>query len=163
MGATTGFKGEQLIFTYIQPNSAAEMGGLQVGDILKTVDGQPVEDQLDFLKALNKYSAGDTTMVAIVRAGVELKKPIALKYPPQRVSNHPAESFPGGKSIRRDGFQKVFVHDSAIKADECGGPVFDAYGKFKGVNIARISRTSTLATPASVVSKFIQSSLVQIK
>lgn len=155
IGATTDIKDDKLVFTYIQPGSAAQVVDLQAGDTIQTVDGHMVEDPLDFLKALQKYSAGDTTIVKITRAGIELTKKVILKYPPQRTTNHPAELFTGGKSIRKDGFSKVFVHDSAIKANECGGPVFDAQGHFVGINIARLSRTSTVAIPAFLIKSFI--------
>jgi serine protease Do len=157
IGATTGIKDDKLLFTYIQPNSAAQNASLQVKDTILTVDDHTVEDPLDFLKALQNYSAGDTTLVKIIRAGKELTKTVILKYPPQKTSNHPAELFAGGKSIRRDGFSKVFVHDSAIRADECGGPLFDAQGHFVGINIARFSRTSTVAIPALLLKNFINS------
>jgi serine protease Do len=159
VGATTGLKGDKLVFTYIQPNSAAQTGGLQQGDELHTVDGNTVEDQLDFLKALQKYSAGDTTTINIIREGKEYSKIIILKYPPERKSGHPAELFAGGKSLRRDGFNQVFIHDSAILATECGGPVFNAEGDLIGINIARLSRTSTVAIPASTIKAFVKSSL----
>jgi serine protease Do len=157
IGATTGIKDDKLVFTYIQPGSAAQVADLQAGDTIQTVDGYIVEDPLDFLKALQKYSAGDTTLVKITRAGKELTKKVILKYPPQKIANHPAGLFTGGKSIRRDGFNKVFVHDSAIRADECGGPLFNVQGHFVGINIARLSRTSTVAIPAFILKSLISS------
>jgi len=159
IGATTGIKDDKLVFTYIQPGSAAQVADLQAGDAIQTVDGHMVEDPLDFLKALQKYSAGDTTLVKTTRARKESIKKVILKYPPQKITNHPAELFTGGKSIRRDGFNKVFVHDSSIKADDCGGPVFDAQGHFVGINIARLSRTSTVAIPAFRLNMFITRNL----
>jgi serine protease Do len=56
-----------------------------------------VEDPLDFLKVLQKYSAGDTTLDNITRVGKELTKAVIIKYPPQKTINHPAEIFTGGK------------------------------------------------------------------
>ncbi len=67
------------------------------------------------------------------------------------VGTHSADKFEGGKSVRLDGFKKVFAHDANIKSDECGGPVFDAEGNFYGINIARFSRTTTLVLPAPVI------------
>jgi serine protease Do len=54
-----------------------------------------------------------------------------------------------------DGFKKLFAHDANIKSDECGGPVFDAEGNFYGINIARFSRTTTLAIPADVIRRIL--------
>jgi serine protease Do len=158
IGATTGIKDDKLVFTYIQPNSAAQNSGIQTGDVLQAVDGRVVEDQLDFLKALKQYSAGDTTRIKLMRDGKEYTKQVVLKYPPQKTFNHPAELFAGGKSIRRDGFNQIFVNDTAIKANECGGPVWNAQGKFLGINIARLSRTSTVVIPAAEVRIFMAKS-----
>jgi serine protease Do len=159
IGATTALKDDNLVFASINPGSAAEAGGLKAGDQLLTVDGQKVEDQLDFIKALQKYRAGDTTIITISRASKNYTKPIILKYPPQKKFNHPAELFPGGKSIRRDGFENVFIHDTKMQPYECGGPLFDAEGRFMGINIARLSRTSTVAISIRIIKRFVTAGL----
>jgi serine protease Do len=89
------------------------------------------------------------------REGINQSVKIALDTLPQRHFNHPAEMFAGGKSIRRDGFSKVFTHDAILKPSQCGGPVFDRSGNFYGINIARYSRTSCLAIPPAVIYRFI--------
>ncbi|SDD46320.1 serine protease Do [Mucilaginibacter pineti] len=155
LGAVTRQKEGLLLFTFIQPKSAAETGGLLTGDQLLTVDEKTVNDELDVLKALQKFRTGDTTTMAIIRKGERMIKKIVLKYPPQKVTDHPADHFSGGKSIRKDGFENVFVHDARITPWECGGPIFDAAGNFMGINIARLSRTSTIAIPAPAVKLFI--------
>jgi len=160
IGAVTALKGDNLIFTFIQPNSAAEAGGLKIGDQILSVDGKKVEDPLDFIKALQKYRAGDTTVVAVMRDGENYTKPIVLKYPPQRVINHPAELFAGGKSQRRDGFNQVLIHDAILKPEESGGPVFDDKGRFIGINIARLSRTSTVIMPVKTIKRFMATYLL---
>ena len=159
IGATTALKDDNLVFASINPGSAAEAGGLKAGDQLLTVDGHRVEDQLDFIKALQKYRAGDTTIITISRASKNYTKPIILKYPPQKTFNHPAELFLGGKSIRRDGFEDVFIHDTKMQPYECGGPLFDAEGRFMGINIARLSRTSTVAIPIRTIKLFVTTGL----
>jgi serine protease Do len=155
LGAVTGEKGDKLVFTYIQPKSAAEQAGISIGDQLLAVDGKAVNDQLDLLKSLQKYRAGDTTTFAIKSKGVKFDKIVILKYPPQKITNHPVERFPGGKSLRRDGFNNIFAHDARIKPNECGGPVCNAAGYFMGINIARLSRTGTVVMPAGAVERFV--------
>jgi serine protease Do len=132
---------------------------LKAGDKILTVDGHQVEDPLDFIKALQKYRAGDSTTINIIRASKNYIKTVILKYPPQKVFNHPAELFRGGKSIRRDGFDNVFIHDTKMQPYECGGPIFDTEGRFRGINIARLSRTSTVAIPVITIKQFIITSL----
>ncbi|TFF33338.1 trypsin-like peptidase domain-containing protein [Mucilaginibacter psychrotolerans] len=155
IGATTGFKGNKLVFTFIQPGKAAAIGGLLTDDIVDAVDGHLVADELDFVRAIGKYSAGDTTTVTVTRGGQKLEIRIVLHYPPLRTGNHPAERFAGGKSIKRDGFEQVVVQDARIKPNECGGPVFDTDGSLIGINIARLSRTSTVIIPVSNIKKIL--------
>jgi serine protease Do len=155
IGAVTNIKADDLVFTYIQPNSAAEAAGLKIDDQVLTVDGHTADDPLDFIKALQKYRAGDTTVVGIMRNGKKYIKAVVLKYPPQKVFNHPAEQFAGGKSLRRDGFDRVFINDAPMKPYECGGPLFDDRGYFRGINIARLSRTSTVTIPAVTIKQFL--------
>jgi serine protease Do len=159
IGAATGFKRNKLVFTIIQPESAANASGLLTDDVVEAVDGRLVADELDFVRALAKYSAGDTTMITITRGSEKFEKTVVLHYPPQRVSEHPAERFLGGKSVRRDGFNNVLVQDAAVKPNDCGGPVFDFEGKFIGINIARLSRTSTVIMPRFIIKRFIINAL----
>jgi serine protease Do len=160
LGAVTARKEGMLLFTFIQPGSAAEAAGITTGDQLLTVDSKAVTDGLDMLKALQKLRAGDTSTIVIIRNGGRMVKKVVLKYPPPKITGHPADHFAGGKSIRRDGFENVFVHDARITPTECGGPVFTATGNWVGINIARLSRTSTIALPASVIKHFIVAALI---
>jgi serine protease Do len=162
LGAVTRQKEGLLVFTFIQPKSAAEAGGLATGDQLLTIDDKQVSDELDVLRALQKYRAFDTTNMVIMRKGGRMLKEIVLKYPPQKITEHPADHFTGGKSVRRDGFANVFVHDARIKSSECGGPVFDAAGNLIGINIGRLSRTSTIAIPAAALKYFIATEVTGI-
>ncbi|PWK77108.1 serine protease Do [Mucilaginibacter oryzae] len=160
LGAVTDEKDGKLVFTYIQPESAAEQAGININDQLLAVDGKAVNDQLDVLKSLQKYRAGDTTTFTLISKGVKQDKAIVLKYPPQKTTGHPVERFVGGKSTRRDGFDHVFAHDARIKPNECGGPVFNAAGDFIGINIARLSRTGTIVMPAATVKSFVAANIV---
>jgi serine protease Do len=151
IGAATELKNDKLIFKTIMPNSAAALGGLKIGDIISTIGGQTVEDELDFVSTVGKYQAGDTVSVGIITGDKSTIKNVVLQYPPQRHTNHPAELFNGGKSIRRDGFKNVFTQDTRVRPMECGGPVFDMNNNFVGINIARFSRTSTIIMPVEQI------------
>src|SRR5690606_2757200 len=82
---------------------------------------------------------------------------IILGSRPLIAGNHVAERFEGGKSIVRDGFSRVFTHDSRLHPTEMGGPLVDLRGQLYGVNIARLSRTSTLALPVDEIKAFLHS------
>jgi serine protease Do len=148
LGASTQLKNDQLVIKSVMPNSAAELGGLKTGDIITAVNGLQVLDELDFVKAIGKYQAGDTVLLAGISGDKDFVKKAVLQYPPQKTGSHPAGLFYGGKSMKRDGFNNVFTQDATVRPTECGGPVFDMNGNFVGINIARFSRTSTIIMPA---------------
>jgi len=63
---------------------------------------------------------------------------------------------PPGVSTQRAGFPHVFDHDSIVPPHLCGGPVVDVTGAVVGINIARASRTSTLAIPVSAAQPLLE-------
>jgi serine protease Do len=150
LGAKVAFFGPLLI-NDIEPNSPASESKLESGDELLTINGVPVKQRAAYLNVFNKYWPGDHVKFSIMRSGKVLEKEVVLVASPQTVGHHQAELFKGGKSIRRDGFNKVFVHDATLQPDQCGGPVFDANGRFYGINIARFSRSSTVVIPAKII------------
>ena len=60
-----------VIVLSVVEGSAAEESGLQAGDVITALDGEPVEDVGDFLSALRQRSPGDTIELRIVRDGEE--------------------------------------------------------------------------------------------
>jgi ubiquinone biosynthesis protein UbiJ len=59
-------------------------------------------------------------------------------------------------SGRRKNFPLAFQHDTALRANECGGPVVNLDGDVVGVNVARAGRVSSLAIPAHRVLEIIE-------
>ncbi|TKC09541.1 S1 family peptidase [Pedobacter frigoris] len=156
-GANANFINQQIILTRITPGSpAAEK--LEIQDQITGINGTPISQPPQYGAEIMKYAPGDTISIQGIRKGVPYSLPVALTVVPVR-GNHPADKIEGGKSIRLDDFKSVFTHDAAISALECGGPVFDTYGRFYGINIARFSRTSILAIPTGVIYDFIEDSL----
>jgi len=156
-----GFKSKAapLKISYIFPNLNKSIYNLTIGDEITAINKDTVTDLNGFFKEVNRYWPGDSVQLTILHAGQSLKESIVLDTIPQRHFNHPAEKFAGGKSARRDGFNGVFTHDAIIQPDQCGSPVFDVSGDFYGLNIARFSRTSTIALPATTIYNFINTSL----
>lgn len=151
LGAMATFKDNHITITMVQPGSPASISGIEAGDQVLSVNDAPIIQPLDYGTQLMKYWPGDQVTFKIKRSENLYSKELTLGVFNPPASNHPAEQFLGGKSIRRDGFAKVFSHDAIILPDECGGPVFDLNQHFYGINIARFSRTTTLVIPASVI------------
>ena len=157
-GAGANFQNEQIILTRMAPSSPAEAGKLQLGDQITGINGVAISRPEHYGGELMKYLPGDSISIQGIRAGNKFSLLVGLRSMP-RPAEHTAELFEGGKSLKLDGFKKVFSHDAVIRPEECGGPVFDADGNFYGLNIARFSRTSTLVMPKAVLYKFIAASI----
>lgn len=157
-----GFKSKAapLKIAYVFPHLNKTIYGLNVGDEIICINKDTLTGFENFLSKMNRYWPGDSVMLTVKQEGRMVQRNIVLDTIPQRHFNHPAEKFEGGKSARRDGFDKVFPHDAILQPYQCGGPVFDDKGVFYGLNIARFSRTTVIALPASVVYDFIEDHLV---
>ncbi|SMD10319.1 trypsin-like peptidase domain-containing protein [Pedobacter nyackensis] len=165
LGAMATFKEANIVITAVQPNSPAGVSGIEVGDQVLSINGIAINKPEDYGAELVKFWPYDHLKFKIKRSDSLYSKNLTLDFYRPPLSNHPAEQFSGGKSIRRDGFNQVFSHDAKVKPDECGGPVFDINNSFRGINIARSSRTTTLVIPAVVVLRLIgdyQSNLMAV-
>lgn len=162
LGAGIGFKEGKLTITGINPDSPASKAELQPGDHIAGLDEIDVVQPADFISAYQKHWPGDKIALKIRRGNIKslkdttLIRELTLGTMPAISFNHPAENFAGGKSLRRDGFSKVFSHDATLKPEQCGGPVFDTKGHFYGINIARYSRISSLVMPAELILRLVE-------
>lgn len=155
MGVNTNLKAGKVVVSMVLPDSPASAAELEVGDELNSFNGKPVLKMEDLSNEISKHRPYDTLSLQLVRSGVPYNKQIVLKT--RRLNErHIAYRFTDGRSERRDGFKSVIVHDATLKPAECGGPLYDLEGNFYGINIARVSRTSSLAIPAMVLSKFVK-------
>lgn len=111
----------------------------------------------DMPEELSKYAVGDRVTLEYRREkGEETFRKSIIIEPRYVKPNRASDWFSEGRSQRRDDFKEVFVHDATLSPAECGGPVFDTQGNFYGINIARMSRTSSFAIPAPVVVQFVR-------
>lgn len=157
LGAGANFINGSITITSLGPNSPAAKSGLQLQDQVKFINGIAVVKPEDYGRELMQYSVGDTISIKGLRNGEGFNHSVVLeKFP---LSDHPSNKFQGGRSERFDNFESVFAHDAKLQPYQCGGPVFKTDGTFIGINIARFSRTCSLAVPADVIFSFVESSL----
>lgn len=162
LGAGISFEDGRLRLAGMDPDSPASKGGLESGDDIVEIEKVIIDQPGDFINVYQKYWPGDKITLKIRRNNnlrlkdTLLTKEVTLGTMPQVSFNHPAENFSGGKSLRRDGFIKVFSHDATLTPEQCGGPVFDAKGHFYGINIARYSRASTLVISPALILQLIK-------
>ncbi|QXU43702.1 trypsin-like peptidase domain-containing protein [Pedobacter sp. D749] len=159
LGAMVVYSSSPIQFSLIKKGSPAEKAGIKVGDELISINGKTMKKASEFAPEILKYWADDELTLEWQNASGKMSKTLKLEGRGQSVFNHPAEKFEGGKSGRRDGFNAIFTHDAAIKANACGSPVFDWEGNFYGINIARYSRTTTVVMPKKTIAEFILKSI----
>jgi serine protease Do len=133
--------------------------GLKTNDVIDSLNGVHITSIKQMYLNNRTMEPGQDAVFCVIRSGQKLRIHGLIDRMPKIMYKHIADTFDGGMSLRSEGFNHVFVHDSMIRPEECGGPVFDLNGNFYGINIARLSRTSTLALPYAVVRKFILDSV----
>jgi serine protease Do len=130
---------------------------LKTNDQVIKINGVQVNTAAEYDQEFKKYIAGDSISLSIIRDGSPMEFNVYLEGQP--AVGHISFDYTGGRSARSDGFKNVLVHDAAIKAAECGSPVFNGAGDFYGINIARRSRTSSIIMPLAALVKFITESI----
>ncbi|MEY3483082.1 MAG: hypothetical protein RLZ40_1125 [Actinomycetota bacterium] len=71
------------IIATVQPGSPAEEAGINEGDIVLAVDGEPVNGQAGLVAAIRDRSPGDTISVDLVRDGERVTVTATLVARPQ--------------------------------------------------------------------------------
>ena len=131
----------------------ADEAGVEPGDVVKSLDGQPTPDSRALIAAVQGLGAGDTVPMVVERKGKPLELEVELRLRPldERSRTDHMNSMGNGVSRRRDGFASVLQHDASIEPDHCGGPLLDLEGRCVGINIARAGRVESYALPTSIV------------
>ncbi|ULT40437.1 PDZ domain-containing protein [Niabella defluvii] len=142
--------------TQTDAGGVAEKAGLKTGDCIFQINNIPVNGAKDFNREMMKYYPGDSIRFSVKRQEDTLNAGLVLVPRMLREQPHPMNHFKGGKSIRRDGFQHVILHDARLRSYECGSPLFNLEGNLTGINIARFSHTTTLALELSELLDFIE-------
>jgi serine protease Do len=134
--------------------SAAANAGLQIGDVIASVNGQAMDRPQTVSATIRSLLPGDRVSLVIRRRGKSLSLPAVLGDA-TRIGNleqvELMESLGGPLSERRSGFPYVLEHDTVLRPKDCGGPLVDLDGNAVGINIARVSRVSSYALPASAI------------
>ncbi|WP_293742464.1 trypsin-like peptidase domain-containing protein [uncultured Pedobacter sp.] len=151
LGALVFEEAGKMMVKDIAQNYPAEQV-LKIGDQIISINGKVIPNEQVYQQEMNGLVMGDHLTLGIIRNHKTSIVDLDFKERPTRDI---AQRYKGKRSLRSDGFEKVFVQDAAIRSDECGGPVFDRNGNFMGINIARHSRTATIILPLDVIQKSI--------
>ncbi len=75
-------------------DSCAERAGIIVGDIIINFDGTKIENANNLISTLNKYRAGDTVKLTVLRAGAQIELTATLDQKPQETETEQTEQVP---------------------------------------------------------------------
>lgn len=148
-GAALQSVGQHVQITELTPNGSAVLAGLQVGDMLLTMEASKLTSLQAVSDLLAIRQPGDWVMIDVERGRQRLEVKTQLQHNPgqQFEKTEFLDGRAGQLSQRRSGFQSVLQHDIAIDPATCGGPLLDSYGRVIGINIARRAREATFAIP----------------
>lgn len=141
------------ILKEVTPGGAADQAGLKAGDIVTKLNDTAVTRHMEMREFLGTVDPNTTVVATVTRGDEQLEISITLGVFPTN-SNHVADQMK--KSGRRDGFEQVFSHDADLRPEECGGPLFDLDGNFRGLNIARNSRVRSYAITPEILKAWVE-------
>jgi len=132
----------------------AEKAGFKAGDVITSINGNPITDTLAFTQAIVRFKPNDLVKFEVQRADERLTLEVKLgERPIQKMGKDflKVNQMSGPLSPKTDGFPLALQHDIPLEPSQCGGPLLDLEGHCVGINVARAGRVNTLAIPAGKV------------
>ncbi|MBX3419974.1 MAG: PDZ domain-containing protein [Pirellulaceae bacterium] len=144
--------------------SGAHQAGLKQQDSISGVNGNAVQSRTELLSLLSNGEGGQFLNLTVHRDDSTFDTRVRLMDLTQELLGDETEMEVNGPiSARATGFSRVFMHDTVLQPNQCGGPLFNLDGKAVGINIARAGRVSSYALPAETVRSVVSSLLEQAK
>ena len=148
----------------VLPGSGAYDAGVRRGDTVFSVNGKMLNSRDEVLRAIKESGrAGDFIRLGIDRAERRFEVEARLMDLTDELLDPTEMEVNGRVSARSTGFSNVFLHDTVLEPQQCGGPLVNLDGKVVGINIARAGRVSSYALPAQTVKPIVDSLLAQAK
>jgi serine protease Do len=129
----------------IVDGGGADRAGIEIGDIIQTVDGKSYSKRDDVLDKLRSLQAGQFVELGILRDERLIKITAQMMDLANSLFDSTEMEVNGHISARATGFQNVIQHDTVLQPHQCGGPIVDVEGNVVGLNIARNGRVASLA------------------
>lgn len=141
---------EKLEVTGVNEKSGAKAAGVEEGDVIVAVDGEPVAKLEDLAELIKDRKAGSIVILTLERDGETIEIEVTLSARSELFDDEMSRNdmMSGEFSERRSGFPRVIQHDIIGDKRRMGGPLLDLDGRCLGMNIARANRTESFAIPA---------------
>ena len=165
LGIRLGEDAQTAQIVEITPGLAAAKAGMQVGDIVRQVNGKAINGRENLIETIKAFEPDDKIELVIEREGKQVAMSATLSSRMMLMAGQRAEfqnGLGGTLSKRRAGFPLALQHDTVLSPSQCGGPIVDLDGKVVGLNIARAGRVESYALPASVASAAVEKLLAKV-
>ncbi|GAB5404909.1 MAG: PDZ domain-containing protein [Aureliella sp.] len=140
----------------VLPTSGAAEAGLQENDKIYSLNGATITSRDQFRSLVADSFGGEPLELGVTRGNRRLHVTARLMDLSDELLDETEMEVSGQVSHRSTGFKRVFLHDTVLRPNQCGGPIVDLDGKVAGINIARAGRVHSYAIPADVVQPLVQ-------
>ena len=141
----------------VYERTAAARGGIQRGDVIRSVNGREVFLVGQLQRVIASYYPGESVELVLQRGDRTLRLNVTLGFRSDSFGRFRRNwSLNGNTSTRLSGFEEVIQHDIPVNASAMGGLVVDLSGRGVGINIARVDRVSTFALPMALLRQILE-------
>ncbi len=140
----------------VETGAPAEQAGIQQGDVVVAVQGEPCRSMMQLAMAVGNLRPGEEVEVKVLREGEERELRIKLAERPSELDGRDPRlemmnRMGGPLSRNREGFRNAIQTDLPLSPEQCGGPLVDLQGQVVGINIARAGRIMSYALASAEV------------
>jgi S1-C subfamily serine protease len=151
------------IVEHVLLGTGAYDAGLREDDKIYEVNGVSVHSMQGFKEAIRSATGGDLVSLKVSREEGELQIDARLMDLTAELLDDTEMEVNGRVSARATGFERVFLHDTVLEPNQCGGPLVNLNGEVVGINIARAGRVTSYALPFDVVKPVVDGLVAQAK
>lgn len=148
---------------HVLGGSGAFVAGLQKEDVISSVNGASIQSRDQLLSLLRSGKGGQFLTLTVHREDEVIQSRVRLMDLSHELLDETEMEVNGPISARSTGFNRIFMHDTVLQPNQCGGPIVNLDGKVVGINIARAGRVATYALPADTVRPAVEGLLEQAK
>ncbi|MFM7059550.1 MAG: trypsin-like peptidase domain-containing protein [Planctomycetota bacterium] len=140
------------------PGSPAAMAGLQPGDLLLSLNQNPIPSLQMLIRHLQPCQPGDWITLEYLRSAEKSRAFLQVGHDPAVIFDRLEylDGRAGAISLRRTGFQGVVQHDIVLDPKHCGGLLISSAGRIVGWNVARRARESSLGLSLRAIQDEVQ-------